>query len=302
MSFDPGAKLDPSQVEDVRGLADRRARPGGRRRRRHRPDRHRPGVGAPGRQPVDRRHGRRPRRPDDRRRRRAARAREQRPRGRMPDRRRRERPRGLPDRRLRQQHPGLLDRRVRRRPASNTSWPRRASSPTRSAPAAAPPRRQSARSTAPATSTSTSTSGSSTSCDSKFGAQGGPFAQAYVLAHEYGHHVQDLLGTLSARHEPGRGDRAVGPHRAPGRLLRRASGRTTRPSTGLPRAAHGRRHRRCPRRRRRPSATTGSSRRCRAGSTPETWTHGSSAQRQKWFTTGYQSGDAGRCDTFSGNP
>ena len=65
----------------------------------------------------------------------------------------------------------------------------------------------------------------------QFGSSGGPLAQEYVVAHEFGHHVQNLLGMLGRAQQGAQGPHGRRrAHRAAGRLLCRASGRTTRRS------------------------------------------------------------------------
>ena len=139
----------------------------------------------------------------------------------------------------------------------------------------------------------------------RFGAQGGSFAQGYVVAHEYGHHVQDLLGTSRPGRRRDRADERLGAAGTAGRLLRRRLGEE--------RDDHDRRERAAAVRVGQPddiataldaAAAVGDDRiqrERRAGCPRRRFTHGTSAQRQKWFTTGFRTGNPNSCDTFSGS-
>jgi len=129
----------------------------------------------------------------------------------------------------------------------------------------------------------------------------GDFAQAYVVAHEVGHHVQTLLGISEQVQRAGRGRSKAQVNALSVRQELQADC-----FAGLwGHAAHTDRHILEPgdlEEGLRAAAAIGDDRLQReAGQrvVPDSFTHGSSAQRVKWFRTGFNGGDLEDCDTFA---
>ncbi len=138
--------------------------------------------------------------------------------------------------------------------------------------------------------------------ENQLGAQGGDFAEAYVLAHEYGHHVQNLTGQMDrVRTEQGANSDAVALELQADCYAGVWAAHATDASGGrepiiteitrldVAEAIDA-------------AETVGDDyiqERMQGTVTPETWTHGSSEQRRTWFQRGMKTGDRAACDTFS---
>lgn len=134
--------------------------------------------------------------------------------------------------------------------------------------------------------------------ETRFGA-GGEFSKAYVIAHEVGHHVQNLLGisdkVQAARaRERGAGQCTVGSHGVQADCLAGLWGRS----------ADVLKHQLEPgeaEQALRAAAAFGDDalqKQAQGYVVPESVTHGTSEQRMQWFNRGFETGDFSQCDTF----
>ena len=132
------------------------------------------------------------------------------------------------------------------------------------------------------------------------GTRGNDFAKAYVIAHEVGHHVQNLLGiSEKADAQAARGSKATANAISVrielqadcfagiwGKSGAALSGASNADITAALETA-------------REIGDDTLQRASRGAVVPDSFTHGSSAQRQRWFTIGLQSGDFAKCNTFA---
>ncbi len=132
--------------------------------------------------------------------------------------------------------------------------------------------------------------------------QAGEFAQAYVLAHEVGHHVQNLLGISTQVEKMKRQSSQKQANQLSvalelqadclaGVWAYRTQQRTQFLQPGDVEVAMDAAHK---------IGDDYLQKRARGQVVPDSFTHGSSAQRMQWFQTGLQNGDIERCDTFQG--
>ena len=138
----------------------------------------------------------------------------------------------------------------------------------------------------------------------RFGADGGQLAKEYVIAHEYGHHIQNVLGLLGrAQQDP------QGPQSGAVRIELMAdclAGTWVKHAVET-KDANGNAYLRPITQKDIESALSAAAavgddriqQSVQGRITPENWTHGSAAARQRWFLTGYQSGDINKCNTFA---
>jgi predicted metalloprotease len=134
----------------------------------------------------------------------------------------------------------------------------------------------------------------------RFGGDTGDFAQAYVVAHELGHHVQKLLGIEQRMRRLSQQDEGEeNPLSVDLELQADCFAGVWGHSTEQRNIVH-------------PDDISGALKAAAAvgddhlqrmsgrAVSPETWTHGSSAQRQEWFKRGLDGGQVSSCPTFNG--